>query len=353
MTFEGNFVNESNLLQQKPGGLSPIDPEIVQFLAQMREGWRRHPPLSSVSPEEGRRIAEIVREPFRQGGPVMAQTHELSIPTRHGDMRARLYDPGLAADAPVLVYLHGGGFTFFSIDTHDRLMREYADAARVKVLGLDYYLSPEHKYPVALDQVEDTLEWLRSAPLGIDIGKLALGGDSAGGSLSLATAIRQRDKGRSDMIKGLLLNYGGFATDCSDAAEALHGGPDSVMDRAEVRYFIGNYTRVPEDMSNPEIHLLNADVAGLPPAFLVIPDRDIISENSLAMGEKLRAAGNSAESRIYRGATHSFLEAMSMSALAREAIADGAQFVADVLETGAQPARQVASSGHSGKSAQR
>jgi acetyl esterase len=336
-------VNQSNLMQTGSGTLSPIDPEISLFLARMREGWSRHPSLSTVSAAEARWIAEIVREPFRQGGPVMNETRELLIPTRHGDMRARLYDPGLGKDAPVLIYLHGGGFTLFSVNTHDRLMREYAHAARVKVLGLDYYLSPEHKYPVALDQVEDTLEWIGSADLGIDMQRLALGGDSAGGNLSLAAAIRVRDKGQGGAVKGLLFNYAGFATDCSDEAEALHGGPGSVMDRDEVRYFIRNYTRSPEDIKNPEIHLLDAGVDNLPPTFLVVADRDIISENSLAMAGKLRAAGNAMTCKIYRGATHSFLEAMSMSALAREAIADGADFIARVLKTDAKIGLRAAS----------
>ncbi|TXI03479.1 MAG: alpha/beta hydrolase [Rhizobium sp.] len=329
-------MNESNLMQPGVRALSPIDPEISLFLERMREGWSRHPSLSTVPTAEARWIAELVREPFRKGGPVMAETRELVIPTRHGEMRARLYDPGLGRNAPVLIYLHGGGFTLFSINTHDRLMREYAHAARVKVLGLDYYLSPEHKYPVALDQVEDTLNWIGSAELGVDIQRLTLGGDSAGGNLSLAAAIRLRDQSRGEFIKGLLFNYAGFATDCSDEAEALHGGPGSVMDRDEVRYFIRNYTRSPDDMKNPEIHLLNANVDSLPPTFMVVADRDIISENSLAMVGKLRAVGNASTCKIYRGATHSFLEAMSMSALAREAIADGAEFIARILKTDAK-----------------
>ncbi|MCY1246729.1 Acetyl esterase [compost metagenome] len=108
------------------------------------------------------------------------------------------------------------------------------------------------------------------------------------------------------------------------------------MDRKEVRYFIRNYTRSKDDMTNPEIHLLDANVADLPPVFLVVADRDIISENSLAMDAKLRAAGNAVDCRIYRGATHSFLEAMSMSALARQAIADGAGFIVRILGTEAE-----------------
>lgn len=311
--------------------LSPIDPEIEEFLARMRAGWAKHPSLESVTPAEARQIAERVREPFRQGGPVMAETRELSIPTRHGPMRARLYNPGLGGDAPLLIYSHGGGFTLFSIDTHDRLMREYADAARIKVLGLDYYLAPEHKFPTAIDQIEDTVDWIGTAALGIDLERIAMGGDSAGGNMTMAVAIRLRDKGKGDALKGLLFNYAGFASDCSDQAEALHGGPGSVMDRAEITYYFRNYTRTAEDMVNPEIYLLKADIRDLPPTFFVIPDRDIICADSFAMIANLRNAGNNVRFEVYRGAIHSFLEAMASSRLARQAIADGATFLRNIL----------------------
>lgn len=311
--------------------LSPIDPEIQEFLTRMRAGWGRFPALESVTPAEARQIAERVREPFRQGGPEMLKTRELRIPTRHGPMRARLYDPGLGADAPLLIYSHGGGFTLFSIDTHDRLMREYAHAARIKVLGLDYYLAPEHKFPTAIDQIEDTVDWIRTADLGIDLDRVTMGGDSAGGNMTMAVAIRLRNKGKDTALKGLMFNYAGFASDCSDEAEALYGGPGSVMDRAEITYYFRNYTRTAEDMVDPEIYLLKADIRSLPPTFFVIPDRDIICADSFAMVARLRDAGNDVRFEVYRGAIHSFLEAMATSQLARKAIADGVAFLRAIL----------------------
>ncbi|MBN9052527.1 MAG: alpha/beta hydrolase, partial [Rhizobiales bacterium] len=129
----------------------------------------------------------------------------------------------------------------------------------------------------------------------------------------------------------LLFNYAGFASDCSDEAEALHGGPGSVMDRAEIIYYFRNYTRTAEDMVNPEIYLLKADIRNLPPTFFVIPDRDIICADSFAMVAKLRDAGNDVRVEVYRGAIHSFLEAMATSQLARKAIADGVAFLRAIL----------------------
>jgi acetyl esterase len=153
-------------------------------------------------------------------------------------MRVRIHFPrNVEAPAPALIYLHGGGFTLFSIDTHDRLMREYADAGQFAVIGVDYPLAPEHKYPVALNCLVDLLLWLRdhASEWGIDTARLAMGGDSAGGNLSFASFLQLRDLGQDQLIKAILSNYGGFTSVISDESEARFGGPGSIMDRAEAR----------------------------------------------------------------------------------------------------------------------
>jgi acetyl esterase len=231
----------------------------------------------------------------------------------------------------VLVYLHGGGFTLFSLDTHDRLMREYAAAGGFLVAGVDYALSPEARYPVALDQVVGVLDWLAgpgAVALGSDPARIAIGGDSAGANLSMAAALRLRDRGSGGALRGLLLNYGAFGARCSDAAEAAFGGPDALLNRAEVDYYFENYLGgVDAHPDDAYARPCLADLAGLPPALLVIPDQDVLAEQSRDMVERLARAGVEAEAREYAGATHSFLEAMSISALARRAIADGAAWV--------------------------
>ena len=325
---------------------SLIDPEIRQFIARMRADWDRHPPLASLPLPQARAVAEEVRAPWRQGGPAMALTRELNADTAAGPLRLRLHYPAAPAPTdpaptapnagallPVLAYLHGGGFTLFSIDTHDRLMREYAAAAGCVVVGVDYPLAPEAKYPVALNRLVALAGWLaeHGAALGLDAARLALGGDSAGGNLALAAALRLRDAGRGHAICGLLLNYGAFDSHCSDAAEALHGGPGAILDRAEMQYYWANYLRTPADAEDPYACPIHAALAGLPPCFLAVAELDVIAEQSHAMAAALAAAGVRADLRVYQGATHSFLEAMSVSALARAAIADGAAFLKEVL----------------------
>jgi acetyl esterase len=308
-----------------------LDPEIATFVKTMARAWAAYPPFMTMPLDEARAVAEAVRAPWRAGGPTMARTREYMAPTSTGPIRVRIYDPGVSAPAPVLIYLHGGGFTLFSLDTHDRLMREYAAAGDFLVAGVDYPLSPEARYPLALDQIVGVVDWLAgpgAAEAGADPARIAIGGDSAGAHLSMAAALRLRDSGNKAALRGLLLNYGAFGGPCSDAAEAAFGGPEAVLNRAEVDYYLANYLGAADGYPNdPYARPCIADLAGLPPAFFVIPDRDVLAEQSRDMAGRLAKAGVDVQAREYAGATHSFLEAMSISALARQAIADGAAWV--------------------------
>ena len=300
----------------------------------MRAGWAEHPPLAAMSFPEQRAVAETVRSRWSSGGAEMARTVERIFDPGAGDLRVRLYLPkGAEQPAPTLIYLHGGGFTLFSIDTHDRLMREYADRGGFAVLGIDYPLSPEARYPVALDRIEALMLWLKrhGGTLGIDPARMAMGGDSAGANLSFATTLRLRERGEAGLVRAILSNYGFFTTEVSDEAEARFGGPGSIMDRAEAQQYYANYLNHPGEAADPFACPIHAKLTGFPPVFLVIPECDLVAEHSTAMEVRLRAAGVEARSKIYRGATHSFLEAMSISALACEAIDDGAAFVREQL----------------------
>src|SRR6185437_7699644 len=146
---------------------------------------------------------------------------------------------------------------------------------------------------------------------------------SAGANLSVAAALRLRDRGASGRLKGLLLNYGAFAMDCSDEAEARYGGPDAVLQRAEMNHYYESYLGA-EGVAEPEPYAapLLADLSDLPPAFLAIPECDILAEQSYAMADRMTRAGVDVTSIVYRGATHSFLEAMSVAEVARRAILD-------------------------------
>jgi acetyl esterase len=295
----------------------------------MTAAWARHGDLAAVSHAEARRIAEEVRAPWTCGGPRMAAIAELKLPAANGPVRVRCYDAGPEETKPALIYLHGGGWTLFSLDTHDRVMREYASRAAVMVVGVDYALSPEAKYPVALEQVVTVARYLaeRGAELGIDPLRIALGGDSAGANLAISACIRLRDEGHSRLIRAMVLNYGVFDRRSSGESQRRFGGPGNMLTSEEMKSFWRNYLRDDRDAEDPLVCPLRADLRGLPRALLVVPECDLLTEQSVQLADRLAAAGVSVKLEMYRGAVHSFLEAVSIAPIADRAFDDTARWL--------------------------
>lgn len=320
-------------------GGTDIDPDLRRFMAMTAAAYAAHPDVAGLSLPEARRVFEKVREPWRAGGPVMAETRDMQVETRHGAVRVRLHDPAPGAPKPALIYLHGGGWTIFSIETHDRVMREYAARAGVCVLGVDYALSPEVRFPVALEQVLDVVEWLPDAAsgLGVDPARVAIGGDSAGGNLAFAACLALRDSGRGGALAAMLMNYPVLDTDSAPEFHARFGGKDYMLTSEEMAGFWANYLASPADRLNPLANPARAELKGLPPAFLAVAECDLLAGQSLAMAKRLEAAGVPAECRVYRGACHSFLEAVSISPLADRAFDEASTWLRTRLSPPGRP----------------
>lgn len=305
-----------------------VDPEIRQFVIALNHGYGQFSDFDALPLPERRAAAEAVRHQWRLGGPEMARTHERTI----AGCRVRFHHP-VAADEPqpALLYVHGGGWTMFSIDTHDRLMREYAGRAGVVVIGVDYSLSPEAKFPTALDEVTTVFRWLHEhgREHGVDPDRIAIGGDSAGANLSVATSLKLKSSSEALPI-AMLLNYGAF-----DPGEvpsyARFDGPAYMLTVDEMNRFWRDYTTGPDTYADPFVAPLKADLRGLPPAFLAIAECDILADTSRVMADRLRTAGVDVEAPSYPGATHSFLEAVSVSSLADRAFAEASSWLAAKL----------------------
>jgi acetyl esterase len=305
-----------------------LDPDIRRFVAALNDAYARYPNFGALPLAERRHAAEQVRQPWRSGGPQMWRSLDISVAGLHGRIHTPVQAPALGA----LLYLHGGGWTMFSIDTHDRLMREYAARAAAIVVGIDYSLSPEAKFPVALDEVVAAIEWLRreGSAHGIDPNRLAIGGDSAGANLAVAASLKMRELARPE-LRAMLLNYGAFSSEPS-ASFKRYDGPRYMLTVDEMQYFWNNYIRDAADLSNPLVAPYLADLRGLPAAFFSIATCDILADGNRAMAARLTAAAVPTEVRIYAGATHSFLEAVSIAPLADRALEAASRWLRSKLD---------------------
>ena len=271
----------------------------------------RRPPLSSVSHLDTRVTYESRANVLEIARPQIAHIDELLIPLRDGQrIAARLYRPQDAQGGvlPALIYFHGGGFTIGSIATHDILCRQLASLSGCAVVSVGYRLAPEHLFPTAVYDAWDALQWLhrQGAGLQLDAKRIAVGGDSAGGTLAAVCAIFARDAGLKLALQ--LLFYPGTAAHL-DTASHRRFASGFVIDQELIAWFFDHYLRSPADREDWRFAPLNApDVEGVAPAWIGLAECDPLVDEGVAYADKLRAAGVPVDLEIYRGVTHEFIK---------------------------------------------
>jgi acetyl esterase len=308
------------------------DAEMLAFSTMMEQESAKHPSFPLRPPLDGARaVTEAINIPLCAGGPAMEESADRWLPIRGRRLLCRLHRPA-AGTLPVLVYLHGGGWVWNSIDTHDRLMREYAAGAGCAVVGPDYTLSPEAAFPQAIEECAAVVRWVarEGAAWGLDPARIVLGGDSAGANLAMGVALLLRETDPDLRISGLLLNYGVFDADLHTATydEFADG---YFLTREKMRFYWECYCPRPADRLHPLASPLRADLRGLPPVLLHIAELDVLAAENRAMAARLRQAGVELETETFPGTAHGFLRALNHVHAARRATAQAAAWLKRAL----------------------
>ena len=240
----------------------------------------------------------------RTPGPDLPEVRNLRI----GELPARLYR-AVPGPAPVVVYLHGGGWTIGSLDSHDRMCRRLADASGAAVLAIDYRLAPEHPWPASVDDTVAALRWVATAPAGLGEAPtaVAVAGDSAGGTLAALGCLRLRDEYPPALPDLQVLLYAN--TDLTGSQPSMREKATGWgLDAATVRFFNSQWVPDQARWSDPGVSPLHApDLSGLPSALVVSAEHDPLRDESEAYARRLRDAGVQVELRREPGLIHGFM----------------------------------------------
>jgi acetyl esterase len=304
-----------------------LDPQVAELLAAAAASGAT--PLVRSTPAEARARVRA-GDALCAAGPDLREVHDVDLPVDGGSVRGRLYRPDGIEPLATVVYLHGGGWVTGDLEYSDALCRHLVADAGCTVLSVDYRLAPEHPFPTPLDDAYGALCWAaRDLARG---GPLVIAGDSAGGALAAACALRARDED-GPRLAGQLLVYPVLDADFTRDSYVTNG-QGLLLGPPEMAWFWDHYLPAPEGRAHHlAAPLRAADLAGLPPAVLVVADLDPMRDEGLAYAARLTEAGVLLRLRHVPGLVHGFLRfSARVPAAAAEASAIAAE-LHDLLTT--------------------
>ena len=296
----------------------PLDPQAEAFLRSLRDQGVRPP--HELTPAEARAQMTPPPPPY---DPV-ASVRDLAVPGPGGLIPLRAYVPAVGGSAgalPGLVYYHGGGWVMGTLDAYDGLCRTLAAESACAVVSVDYRLAPEHKYPAAAEDAYAAAAWVgrEGGSLGIDPGRLAVGGDSAGGNLAAAVCLMARERGGPRLACQALLypivDHSFDTPSYKDNAEGYH------LTKATMAWFWRQYLAREDDGRQPFASPLRAgDLRGLPPAVVLTAEYDPLRDEAEEYARRLEAAGVPVTLLRFPGMIHGFLRRPRVFDAARPAL---------------------------------
>jgi acetyl esterase len=285
----------------------PLHPKVQALLNAQRQSGA--PPIHTLTPERAR--ADMRAQVAAVSGPLaeVAMAADDEVPTPHGPVPVRLYTPLGTGPFAGVVYFHGGGFVIGDLETHDPLCRQIAARLGAVVCAVDYRRAPEHPFPAAPDDALAASRWFmaRAPKLGADLDRLFVMGDSAGGTLATVTTIALRDQQRP-RLRGQILIYP--ITDHVDAGWPSYASfADGYgLTRDAMRWFLRHYAADPADATDPRICPLRMpNLRGLPKAFVVSAEFDVLRDEGERYAERLREDGVDVTLARAEGMHHGFI----------------------------------------------
>ncbi len=283
-----------------------LDPQAEAYLAQQAAAGA--PPVSAMSLEAGRQALRARQEAGGGTLPEIGHAEDRVLPGAGGAIPVRLYTPrGARERRPALVYFHGGGWVRGDLETHDRVCRFLAAGAECLVVSVDYRRAPEARFPAAVEDAFAATRWVaeHASEIGADPGRLAVGGDSAGGNLAAVVALLARDAG-GPALQFQLLVYP--VTDSSlETASYEENASGYGLTRADMAWYWKQY--LPDGAAGKDVRaspLRAQNLRGLPPALVITAEYDPLRDEGEAYGRRLRDAGVRVTVTRYPGMVHGF-----------------------------------------------
>jgi acetyl esterase len=284
-----------------------LDDDVAVLLARAAE--LDLPPLAAMVPAEAR--AEFLRRCAKTNPvpPEGVEAADVTIRGKGGPLTLRLYRPAAAAGTlPALLYCHGGGFVLGGLESHDAICRTIAAEAGSVVVAVDYRLAPEHPYPAAVEDAVAALDWLNAGPaeLGGRLPAIAVGGDSAGGTLAAVLALHARDRGMALALQVLVYPAVDQGGDYPSRRRLAEG---HLLTADEIAWFSRQYfgPRAEPELAADASPIRAPSHAGLAPALIITAAFDPLADEGAAYAERLRAAGVQVRHVLLEGGIHGCL----------------------------------------------
>ncbi|NRQ38174.1 alpha/beta hydrolase [Nonomuraea sp. NN258] len=315
-----------------------MNEHILEPAAQeLAQATSKPPFLYELGPDGARQVLDDL-----QAAPIAKPEIEerwIVVPAEVGDVRVRIVRPPTSFGLlPVVLYMHGGGWVLGNAGTHDRLVRELAVGANAAVVFVEYDRSPEARYPVAVEQGYAAARWVvrHGAEEGLDSSRMAVAGDSVGGNMAAALTILAKRRGDVGFVHQSLYYPVTDAGQDTDSYREFADGP--FLTAKGMAWFWDAYTTDPAQRAEITASPLRASLAeleGLPPAFVVVDENDVLRDEGEAYARKLTAAGVPTTSVRYNGILHDFmmLNPVRATAAASGAIAQAIAVLRTALNT--------------------